>query len=78
MLVIFASADVTEKLVYYATLSDVQIDETGGMTKYEFTHLKPIEGDLPLSSLKLRSTNQPLSDNFIRPYAICITPAFIG
>lgn len=77
MPVIFASADVTDKLVYYATLSSVQIDEAGGTTKYEFDELKPIEGDFPLSSLTLRSTNRPLSDNDIRPYRICHTPSFI-
>ncbi len=77
MPVIFASADVTDKLVYYATLGDVEIDEAGGTTKYAFNELKPIEGDLPLGSLKLRSTKRPLSNNFIRPYAICLTPSFI-
>lgn len=78
MPVIFASADITDRLVYYAMLSNVEVDETDSTTKYEFTDLKQITGDLPLSSLKLQSTNRPLSDDYIRPYAICHTPSFIS
>ena len=78
MPVIFASADVTDKLIYYAMLSDIEIDETNSTTRYEFTQLEKIKDDLPLSTLRLRSTNRPLSDNYIRPYAICLTPSFIS
>ena len=78
MLVIFASADVTDKLLYYAVLSNLVIDEASSTTSYQFNHLEPVKGDLPLSSLRLRSTNRPLSDDYIRPYAICHTPSFIS
>lgn len=78
MPVIFASADVTTKLVYYAVLSNLVLDEANSTTSYEFTHLERVEDDLPLSSLRLRSANRPLSDNFIRPYAICHTPSFVS
>lgn len=77
MPVIFASADVTDKLRYHALLSNMELDETNYTTTYEFTDLAPVKGDLPLSTLRLRSTNRPLSDNYIRPYAICHTPSFI-
>lgn len=77
MPVVFASAEVTDKLLYHAMLSDIQINEAQGTTTYEFTDLQPIDSYYPLSSLTLRSTNQPLSDNHIRPYAICLTPSFI-
>lgn len=77
MPVIFASADVTDGLIYYAMLSSVEIDEVVSTTRYEFTDLTPIHGEYLLSSLRLRSTNRPLSDDFIRPYAICHTPFFI-
>jgi hypothetical protein len=76
--VIFAAADVTDKLLYYAMLSDIEIYETNSTTWYEFTQLEEIKGDLPLSTLRLKSTNRPLSDNYIRPYAICHTPGFIS
>ncbi len=78
MPVVFASADVTDKLLYHAVLSDLVLDEAESTTKYQFTHLTPIEGGLPLSTLRLRSTNRQLSDNYIRPYAICHTPSFIS
>ena len=77
MPVIFASADVTDKLLYYAVLSNLVIDEASSTTSYQFNHLQPVKGDFLLSSLRLRSTNRPLSDNYIRPYAICHTPSFI-
>lgn len=77
MPVIFAPADVGDKLLYYAVLTRVEVDYENGNTTYAFTDLTPIEGDHPLSSLKLRSSGRPLSDTFIRPYAICVTPSFI-
>jgi|SRR5215210_8973152 len=77
MPVVFASADVTDKLLYHAVLSDLTLDEANSTTSYEFTDLTPVEGDLPLSTLRLRSTDRPLSDNYIRPYAICHTPSFV-
>jgi hypothetical protein len=76
--VVFASTDVTDKLIYYAMLSRVEVDHENATTSYAFTDLTPIEGDHPLSSLKLRSNRRPLSDKFIRPYAICLTPSFIA
>jgi hypothetical protein len=77
MPVIFASADITDRLIYYAMLKDVEINESDSTTTYEFTGLHQIVSHLPLSSLTLRSTNRPLSDNYIRPYAICLTPSFV-
>ncbi len=78
MPMVFASADITDRLLYHAVLSDLVLDEAEATTSYEFIHLTPIGGDLPLSTLRLRSTNRPLSDNYIRPYAICHTPSFIS
>jgi hypothetical protein len=78
MPVVFASADVTDRLIYCAMLSGVEIDDASSTTRYEFTNLTPINGEYPLSSLRLRSTNRPLSDDFIRPYAVCHTPSFIA
>lgn len=77
MPVTFASADITERLIYYAMLEDVEINESDSTTTYEFADLQPIASHHPLSSLTLRSTNRPLSDNYIRPYAICLTPSFV-
>jgi hypothetical protein len=78
MPVIFASADITDKLIYYAMLKDIEINKANSTTVYEFIGLQQITSQLPLSALKLRSTNRPLSDYYIRPYAICHTPSFIS
>ena len=78
MPVVFACAAVTDGLLYHAVLSDLMLDEAESTTSYEFTHLTPIKGDPPLSTLRLRSTDRPLSDDYIRPYAICHTPSFIS
>jgi hypothetical protein len=78
MSVIFASADITDRLIYYAMLKDIEINEANSTTVYEFIGLQQIMSQLPLSALKLRSTNRPLSDYYIRPYAICHTPSFIS
>src|SRR5215204_4642315 len=47
MPVIFASADVGDKLLYHAILSEVEVDEDNYTTEYSFTDLIPIEGDYP-------------------------------
>lgn len=77
MPVIFASADITDRLIYYAMLKDVDVNEADSTTTYEFTGLHQITSHRQLSSLRLRSTGRSLSDNYIRPYAICHTPSFI-
>ena len=41
---IFASADVTDKLLYYAA-SNLVIDEASSTTSYQFNHLQPVKGD---------------------------------
>ncbi len=78
MPVIFASADTTDRLIYSAMLKDVKLNELDSTTTYEFADLQRITSQHPLSSLRLRSTNRPLSDNYIRPYAICHTPSFFS
>jgi hypothetical protein len=77
MPVVFNAADTGGGLIYYAFLAAVEIDKDDSSTTYKFTQLTKLEDKLPLSSLKLKSTNQPLSNDYIRPYAICYTPSFI-
>lgn len=76
MPVLFGAADTGSGLIYYAFLTDVEVDEETD-TKYEFAQLTKIENDPPLSSLKLKSTNKPLSNDYIRPYALCYTPSLV-
>ena len=78
MPVIFSAAEQEARLIYWATIDDITIDEDDRTTTCTYTNLKPITPSRPLSSLRMRSTRQPLSEDFIRPYAICYTPAFLA
>jgi hypothetical protein len=42
MPVILASADITDKLIYYAMLKDIEINEANSTTVYEFIGLQQI------------------------------------
>jgi len=80
MLIFFGAADVASGLLYWARIQAVQIDESNPKaptTAYHFSNLTRLDGGLPLSSLTLRDTGKPLSDKYIRPYAVCFTPAFL-
>lgn len=77
MPVLFNAADVGGGLIYYAFLKDVEVDEGEPSTKYAFTQLTKLENNPQLSSLKLKSSNRPLSNDYIRPYAVCYTPSFV-
>ena len=78
MPIIFAAADLGPPgLLYYGILKSVVTDDELRRTRYEFRSLKPIPERPPLSSLRKESDNEPLSDNFIRPYCICFTPTFL-
>jgi len=74
----FSAADYQSGLIYFAFLDDIEIcvdDADRPLTRYSFNGLTGLSIPKPLSSLLLRSTGKPLSDNYIRPYAICYTPA---
>jgi hypothetical protein len=74
--VVFAEAENTDKLVAWAVLNDIQITPDG--TDYTFSNLRMLEEPLrPKTELRKRN-GEPLSRNFIRPYAICRKPKFLG
>lgn len=74
--VIFSAADRDSGLIYYARLDAVEVDESG--TTYSISELSPLVEPHPLSSLTVVSSGAPLPDSYIRPYAICWTPSFLG
>jgi hypothetical protein len=78
MALIFSAAEADLGLIYWATIDDITIDEGDRTTTCTYSNLKAITPARPQSSLRLRSTGRPLSDDFIRPYAICHTPAFLA
>ncbi|SRR5260370_40417177 len=73
--VIFSPAESTDYLVAWALVETIDRTPTG--IEYTFSNLKPFKAkSLRKSKLKKRD-GKPLSENFIRPYAICITPDFL-
>ena len=75
MPIFFSAAEEDSGLIYFAFLESIEIGNS--MTTYSFSDINKIDEPKPLSSLKLRSSQRPLSDNYIRPYAICETPDFL-
>lgn len=78
MPIIFADAgDTRDGLLYYGFLRELIPDAKTKTTTYSFEGLRRIAPNTPKHSLKLRSTKKPLSDAFIRPYAVVQTPDYI-
>lgn len=75
---ILSGAEDDTGLIYWATIDDITIDDADRTTTCTYSNLKTITPPRPKSSLRLRSTGQPLSKHFIRPYAICHTPVFLA
>jgi len=72
LLLFFSAADFQSGLIYLAVLTKIEIVKNG--TIYSFKDLTKIECPKKLSELVLLSTNKKLSNNYIRPYALCKTP----
>lgn len=75
MPILFAAAEKESGPLCYAMLTDLRLDPNSHKTRYSFTGLTPFYEDRPKSSLIKKSDGKPLSDNYIRPYAICLTPS---
>ena len=73
---ILADAADSTPLLYWAVVEDITYDEDAGVTTCRYANMRRVEGDRPLSALTLRN-GRSLSDDYIRPYAICKTPHFI-
>ena len=74
--VVFCPAEGTKYLYAWAVLRKIDITEDG--TNYTFEKLRLFRNPPPLkTTMKRKSDRKPLHRNFIRPYAICVTPAFL-
>ena len=80
MPVIFSAAETSGGLIYFAHLTAVKTEKDGkhGRTTYSFENLTRIAIPKPLSILILESNGTPLSNDYIRPYAVCGTPPDLG
>ena len=79
--IIFADANECDILYYWAVLTDIRITKTGDnqfQTQYSFKNMQEIKGKKKKTALILDSSAKKLDDYFIRSYAICRTPKFIG
>jgi hypothetical protein len=73
--IVFARAERGGALLGWALLDKIIVDSKD--TEYSFSAFQRFERHRhPKSSLK-KSDGKPLDENFIRPYAICRTPAFL-
>jgi hypothetical protein len=81
MLVIFAAAEHTSDLIYYADLEDVKIDKkdsSHAVTTFQISNLTQFEDPKPKKiSLIVKSTGRGIPESHIRPYIICQTPKLL-
>jgi hypothetical protein len=78
MPLVLSGAEDDTGLLYWATIDDITIDEEIRTTTCTYSNLRTITPPKPKSSLRLRKTGRPISEDFIRPYAICHTPDFLA
>ena len=63
------------RLLFWGLLTDLRVAEGG--TSFTVDRLRRLPGQHAPQELILRSRKKPIAPNFIRPYAICVTPAFV-
>lgn len=73
--VIISDADICMNLVAHGLLTSIVVGEDG--TDYSFENLTRIRGSHKLSNLRLVSSGNNISEDYIRAYAICHRPGFI-
>ena len=72
---ILADATDCTGLVCWGTITDIEID--GQSTRYTIENVQPIPGSRTPQELVLSESRTTIAPNFIRPYANCLTPAFL-
>jgi hypothetical protein len=73
---ILSAAEADKGRIYWALVESIEVDDQG--TTCVYSDLRRIEPPMPLSTLRLRSHGRAMSNDNIRPYAICHTPKFVG
>lgn len=74
--VIFAPAEHTHNLHGWAIIEKIALNEDG--TTYSFSQYRKFPKRVEKTTLLKARDRMPLNELFIRPYAICFTPAFLG
>lgn len=73
--VLIEDATDCSRLLYWGLLTSVELSEAGA--RFRVDQLRRLRGQRSPQDLTLRSTGKKIAPGFIRPYAICRTPAFI-
>ena len=73
--IVFADATDCSRLLFWAIIK--RIDTVADGTRYAFERLRPIPGRHAPQELVLLSSGKRIAPNYIRPYALCRTPAFL-
>jgi len=74
--IIFGDAAHCSRLLYWGLLKDIHLQN--GATSFAVDRLRKIRGKHKTQELVLRSSQRKIAPNFIRPYAICVTPHFLN
>lgn len=76
MPLLLADATDCSTLVYWGFLKNIEVHDDH--TNYTIERVLRLAGDHKPQELILKSTSKPIAANYIRPYAICFTPDFVG
>jgi hypothetical protein len=76
MPVLLGDAAHCSRLFYWGLLTDVHIHER--TTPFSVDRVRRLSGNHTPQELVLRSSGQKIAPGFIRPYALCETPAFVN
>jgi len=70
---LLGAADQESGIIYVALIDSIEIS-TDKKTSIIYSQLTSINNPRPKKSLVLKKAKRPLSDRFIRNYALCYTP----
>jgi len=73
-----ADVDVDTGVFYWAVIDAIVLDDQTRATTCRYSSLRRITPPRKLSELRLRNGDRPVSEDLIRPYAICHTPSFLA
>lgn len=74
--IVFADAADCSKLLCWGELHSVKVDDDG--TEFVVVALRRLRGNHAPQDLTLLRSGRKIAPNFIRPYALCRTPAFLA
>ena len=74
--IVISDAGCCINLVASGILAAVDVGEDG--TTYSVERLQKFPGNRKLNELRLLKGGKNISENFIRPYALCFRPDFVG